>query len=327
MFDSHPVQKIVILGTGGTIAGQSVLQSDNMAYVAAQIRVQDLTAAIPGLAAHVAGYELVFEQVAQVDSKDMNEAIWARLAQRTAHALAQADVQGVVITHGTDTIEETAFFLQSVLPGNKPVALTCAMRPATALSPDGPQNMLDALSVVMAAQADGLDLGTVVVCAGTVHAAEHVQKIHPYRLDAFSSGEVGPLGWVEQGRARWAGTPAPRARPIWDVSALPASGQWPKVEIVMNHAGACGAVVHALVQAGVHGLVAAGTGNGTLSQPLTQALLEAMACGVKVLRSTRCPMGQVMAVPDGAVPVAQGLSPVKARVALQLALMGLPPAP
>ncbi len=331
MVDSNSLQKIVVFGTGGTIAGQSALRNDNIGYVAAQVSIQTLSGDIAGLAAHVLGYELVFEQVAQVDSKDMNEAVWCDLAHRTAHALARPDVQGVVITHGTDTIEETAYFLHSVISATKPVVLTCAMRPATSLNSDGPQNMLDALSVVMDPQANGV--GAVVVCAGAVHAAALVQKIHPYRVDAFSSGEAGPLGWVEEGRVRWSGLSMPSARPLWDVSALPISGVWPQVEIVMNHAGATGAVVQALVQAGVQGLVTAGTGNGTLSQPLTDALLQAMVHGVQVLRSTRCPLGQVVAAPqmapdsshDKTIPVAQGLSPVKARVALQLSLMGLPP--
>lgn len=322
MVDTHSSQKIVILGTGGTIAGRSALRHDNVGYTAAQVGVEELTANIPQLPAHVAGFELVFEQVAQVDSKDMDAAVWTLLAQRAFSALYQPDVCGVVITHGTDTIEETAFFLQSVLPATKPVVLTCAMRPASALNPDGPQNLLDALSVVMDAHAGGV----MVVCAGIIHGAETVYKIHPYRLDAFSSGEAGALGWVEEARLRWAGLPLRLTRPLWDARALPAAAAWPKVEIVLNHAGATGTVVQALLQAGVRGLVAAGTGNGTLSQPLTQALHQAMAEGVQVVRATRCPLGQVIPVPDATIPLAAGLSPVKARVALQLSLMGLPPA-
>ncbi len=322
MLEPHSSKKIVILGTGGTIAGLSALRNDNIAYQAAQLGVAALTAQIPDLAAHVAGFELVCEQVAQVDSKDMDTQVWLALAQRTLQALAQPDVQSVVITHGTDTIEETAFFLQSVLPAGKPVVLTCAMRPASALSPDGPANLRDALSVAMDVHA----VGVLVVCAGVVHAAEHVQKVHPYRLDAFSSGEAGPLGWVEEARVRWVGLPLRRVLPAWDGKSLPASGPWPQVEIVMNHAGATGAVVQALVQAGVKGLVAAGTGNGSLSAPLAQALLQAKAAGVSVVRSTRCPLGQLIAGAESAIPLASVAGPVKARVALQLALMGLAPA-
>lgn len=312
-------KKIVILGTGGTIAGQSALRDDNINYLAAQVDISTLTASVPGLAAHVAGFALVTEQVAQVDSKDMDEKVWCRLAQRTANALAQPDVHAVVITHGTDTIEETAFFLQSVLPANKPVVLTCAMRPSTALNPDGPQNLRDALSVAMDPHAEGV----VVVCAGLVHTAQHVQKIHPYRLDAFSSGDAGPVGSVENARVRWTVLPLPCKPPAWQASGLSVDQPWPQVEIVLNHAGATGAVVQALMHAGVQGLVVAGTGNGTLSQPLTRALQLAMASGVQVLRSTRCAFGQVMAESDALIPVAQGLSPVKARVALQLSLLGL----
>ena len=322
MVATHSLKKIVILGTGGTIAGRSALRHDNMGYTAAQVGIEALFESIAELPAHLAGFELVFEQVAQVDSKDMDPAVWTLLAQRTFSALSQPDVQGVVITHGTDTIEETAFFLQSVLHATKPVVLTCAMRPASALHPDGPQNLLDALSVAKDAHA----VGVVVVCAGAIHSADAVHKIHPYRLDAFSSGDAGALGWVEEAGVRWAGMPLRVTRPLWDVRALPAAAAWPQVEIVLNHAGATGAVVQALLQTGVKGLVAAGTGNATLSEPLTQALHQAMAEGVQVVRSTRCPLGQVIPVPDSTIPLAPGLSPVKARVALQLSLMGLPPA-
>ena len=323
MVDSISKQKIVVLGTGGTIAGQSSLFNDNIGYVAAQVGIASLTTAIPGLAEHTHGYELIFEQVAQVDSKDMDFAIWLALAQRTAQVLMQSDVKGVVITHGTDTIEETAYFLGSVLRDSKPVVLTCAMRPASALNPDGPQNMLDALSLAMHPHASGV----AVVCAGVVHSAVQVQKIHPYRLDAFSSGEVGPLGWIEEGTVRWAcphdrsETPQVDTFPL--VHALPAPSQWPAVEIVLNHVGAAGTVVDALVRAGVRGIVVACTGNGTLSFKMEASLLKAMAAGVRVVRSTRCALGQVIAVPGAQIPDAKGLSPVKARIGLLLSLMGL----
>jgi L-asparaginase len=222
-----------------------------------------------------------------------------------------------VITHGTDTIEETAYFLRSVVPSVKPVVLTCAMRPASALSPDGPQNLLDALSVVM----DDKACGVVVVCAGVVHAAEHVQKIHPYRLDAFNSGEAGPLAWTEEGRVRWSVGPIALALPDRDALSLPESGSWPQVEIVLNCVGANGKVVDALVTHGIQGLVVACTGNGTVSDALMASLLRAMSQGVKVVRATRCSLGRVVSIPDALIPDSQGLSPVKARVALMLSLM------
>ena len=186
------MQKIVVLGTGGTIAGTSASAADHTGYTAAQLGVQHLLDAVPGLSDALHGDTLVGEQVAQLDSKDMDHATWQALALRTAHWLEQPEVRAVVITHGTDTLEETAWFLQQVLHPSKPVVMTCAMRPATALAPDGPQNLLDALALARAPQAPGV----WVVCAGQIHTAERVQKVHPYRLDAFSSGESGPQGWV-----------------------------------------------------------------------------------------------------------------------------------
>ena len=244
MVDTNSSRKIVVLGTGGTIAGHSALVNDNISYDAAQIDIEPLVRNIQGLKSHVNGFKLAFEQVAQVDSKDMDFAIWQALARRVAVHIAEPDVQGIVITHGTDTLEETAYFLRSVVCSAKPVVLTCAMRPASALNPDGPQNLMDALSVVMDAKA----CGVLVVCAGVVHAAEHVQKIHPYRLDAFSSGEAGPLAWTEEGRVRWSVGTMASALPHRDALSLPESGAWPEVEIVFNCVGANGKVVDALVK-------------------------------------------------------------------------------
>ena len=176
-------KKIVFLGTGGTIAGTARHSTDNLGYTAAQLGVGDLIGAIPGLSQALAGQTLLAEQVAQLDSKDMDFEVWQALALRTAHFLAQDDVAGIVITHGTDTLEETAYFLHAVLPRadllHKPVVLTCAMRPASSAAPDGPQNVLDAVAVVSTPGA----CGVVVVCAGTVHGAVGLQKVHPYRLD------------------------------------------------------------------------------------------------------------------------------------------------
>src|SRR5690349_5601679 len=189
-------QRVLVLGTGGTIAGRAASSDDNIGYVAGQVGVAELLSGIeapPGIA-------LEAEQIAQVDSKDMEFSIWCALARRCAQALADPAVDGIVITHGTDTLEETAFFLHSVLAASKPVALTCAMRPATALSPDGPQNVRDAIAVAATAGAHGVS----VVCAGVVHAAVDVQKTHTYRLDAFASGDAGPLGFVEEGQVRLA---------------------------------------------------------------------------------------------------------------------------
>ncbi len=313
-------QKIVILGTGGTIAGTAASAADHTGYTAAQVGIDQLVGAIPALAGGAC--EVITEQVAQIDSKDMDFAVWTALASRVAHFLAEPDVQGVVITHGTDTLEETAWFLQALLAPGKPVVLTCAMRPATALAPDGPQNMLDAVAVAAHPGAQGV----VAVCAGTVHGAIDVQKVHTYRLDAFSSGDAGPLGYVEEGRLRlvrnWPAAHTGRAQAaIQNIANLREALDWPRVEIVMNYAGARAATVRALVADGVRGLVVAGTGNGTLHHALEAALREAQAGGVQVVRATRCPEGRVLPTPGDAIADAQGLSPVKARVALMLSLM------
>ena len=318
--------RIVVLGTGGTIAGTAATAGDNIGYTAAQVGVAQLLEAIPAL--DRTGHTIVTEQVAQVDSKDMDAAVWQALTQRVVYWLAQDDVRGIVITHGTDTLEETAFFLQAALDPAKPVVLTCAMRPASALSPDGPQNVLDAVAV---AGTPGVR-GVVAVCAGAVHGAFDVQKVHTYRLDAFGSGDAGPLAYVEEGRVRqvrvWPTGRAVLPAAAFDVprmtaalAAVPAA-EWPRVEIVMSHAGAGAGLVRALVAQGVAGLVVATTGNGTVHHALEAGLRAAMDRGVRVLRATRCTSGRILATPGAVLADAGSLSPVKARVALMLALLG-----
>ena len=312
-------QCVVILGTGGTIAGLSASASDNIGYAAAQVGVDQLVAAIPSLTD--AGPVLT-EQVAQIDSKDMSFGVWAQLAARVGHYLAREDVGAIVITHGTDTIEETAFFLQAVCESTKPVVLTCAMRPASALVPDGPQNVINALAVARHPGASGV----TVVCAGTIHSALDVQKVHTYQLDAFSSGDGGPIGFIEEGKLHlirnWPLAQVIRAQEAMKTIATVAGlADWPRVEIVMNYAGASGLLVDALVSQGVQGLVVAGTGNGTLHHNLEAALLRAQAGGVRVVRATRCVNGRVLPKPGDLLPDSHGLSPVKARVALVLELL------
>ncbi len=303
--------RIVVLGTGGTIAGTSADAGDNIGYTAAQVGVAQLLGAVPALG----GRNLVSEQVAQLDSKDMDEATWRQLAARCAFWLQQDDVQAVVVTHGTDTLEETAWFLQCVLAPSKPVVLTCAMRPSTSLAPDGPQNLLDAVAVAGTPGARGV----VAVCAGRIHGAQDVQKVHPYRLDAFDSGDAGVIGYVEEGHVRQV-RPWPLAPGVASLDVLDRA--WPRIEIVLSHAGASGAMVDALVASGVAGIVVAGTGNGTLHQALEAALLRAQASGVRVVRATRCPTGRVLAQADQVIDDSSGLSPVKARIAMMLGLLG-----
>jgi len=310
-------QKIMVLGTGGTIAGSAAQPGDNVGYQAGERPVQALLGGLGHLALPPE-MDLDAEQVAQIDSKDADAAFWLTLHRRCAAHLADGAIQGIVIAHGTDTLEETAWFLACTLEARKPVVLTCAMRPATALSPDGPQNLRDALALACDSRAAGVS----VVSAGTVHLPRHVQKLHPYRLDALGSGDIGPAGWMEEGQLRL-------AHP-WDATGGAASfcaiapqegAGWPWVEIVLSHAGATGAQVDALVQAGVRGLVVAATGNGSLHYRLEAALQRAQQAGVAVRVGSRCPFGQVVGRPGHGLPLTDGLSPVKARISLMLELM------
>ncbi len=308
---------IVVLGTGGTIAGTSAVAGDNIGYTAAQIGVAQLVKAIPALA----GVPLECEQVAQVDSKDMGFAIWRALALRAAHHLGRDEVGGVVVTHGTDTLEETAYFLQRVLEPAKALVMTAAMRPATSLQADGPKNLLDAVRVAGHVGVQGV----VAVLDGQIHSAHDLRKTHTYRVDAFSSGDAGALGVVADGQVRIS-----RARPkgvAWGCELLPTDAAgWPRVEIVHSHAGADGAVVRLLRADGVRGLVVAATGNGTVHRDLEAALLDAQSNGVKVLRSSRCLGGRVLARADDVLPSADDLTPVKARIELLLTLLKPPSA-
>lgn len=303
---------IVILGTGGTIAGTAADAADNVGYKAAQLGVTELVGAIPPLAR----YRLECEQVAQLDSKDMDFATWQLLAQRVAAQLARPEVRGIVITHGTDTLEETAYFLQRVLAPAKPVVMTAAMRPATALQSDGPQNLLDAVAVA----SNGEATGVLVAFAGAIHAAEQVRKVHSYRVDAFASVDGAQLGVVEEAQVRWLAHAAVSEAALGLVRVGKPVAGWPRVQIVLNHVGADGSIVRALLAQGVDGVVVAGSGNGSLSVQLEAALREAQAGGVRVLRSTRCDAGPVSTLKD-ALPSAGALSPVKARIALLLDLL------
>lgn len=302
---------VLILGTGGTIAGTAESPTAP-GYRAAQLGVEALVAAVPALAA----VTLQAEQLAQVDSKDMDFAIWRRLMTRLEHALGAPDCAGIVITHGTDTLEETAYFLQRVLAPNKPVVLAAAMRPATALQADGPQNLLDAVTLAREPGARGV----LAVLAGTVHGGLDVRKIHTHRPDAFGSGDAGPIGRIEAGVLRrwrdWPGGPALG-------SARLATAHWPRVELVTSHAGATGTLVEALQAQGVEGLVVAGTGNGSVHHTLQTALERAQAAGVAVRRASRVPDGPVTPVGQaGEWPSYGALTPVQARIELMLELMG-----
>ena len=295
--DAKKTKKIVVLATGGTIAGLAADPSKPQNYQAGQVGVADLLAVLPS-----AGLALESEQVAQVDSKDMGYAVWQLVLARLVHHLAREEVQGVVITHGTDTLEETAYFLQAVLQPAKPVAMTCAMRPANAPDSDGPANLQQALAWVSSGDA----CGVAVVAAGEVHAGAAVQKLHSQQLNPFASDSN-----------RHVLTPVPSVAQVLGCTA------WPRVEVVMNHASADGRMVRAaMAQSDApQGWVVAGTGNGTVHQDLQAALLDAQAQGAKVWRASRCAWGGVQSREGDVLPHAGLLSVAQARVALVLAIM------
>jgi len=310
-----PKPLVVILATGGTIAGTAAAATDTTGYRAGALGVEALVAGVPALADH----RLESEAVAAIDSKDMDEATWQRLAQRAAHHLARPEVAGVVVTHGTDTLEETAYFLHRVLAPAKPLVLTAAMRPASALSADGPANLLDAVTL---AEAPGVR-GVSVVFAGAAWAAVGLRKVHTLQTVAFAGSDCGPLARLEGGVVRqFRAWPEGAALGLDRIAADPAT--WPRVEIVMNHAGADGRIVDDAVIAGTAGIVVAGTGHGTVSERMAAALARARGEGVRVARASRCAFGPVLPRDAGDIEAAGELSAVQARVELQLALLAGP---
>ncbi len=314
---SNSLPRIAVLATGGTIAGSAADATNTAGYQAGVIGVDRLLAAVPALAGVA---RVRAEQVASIDSKDMALALWTTLAQRVNTLLAADDVDGVVITHGTDTLEETAYLLHLTVKSTKPVVLTAAMRPSTALSADGPLNLLNAVVVAASAAAHGQ--GVLVAVNNRIHSARDVVKTSTFAVDAFQSPEVGALGWVQDGRVEFQRSVV-RAHTI--ATEFVIGAQWPDVEIVTSYAGASRVAVDAFVAAGVRGIVVAGTGNGSIHASIQQALADAVSQGVAVVRASRVGAGHVMrngAAPDDTLGfvAANGLNPYKSRVLLMLAL-------
>lgn len=302
---------VLLIATGGTIAGRAPSAQDNVGY-RTEVGAAELVAAVPALA----GVPLRTVQLAQLDSKDMSHAVWQALVSTLATELARDDVAAAVITHGTDTLEETAYLLQRVLAPAKPVVLTAAMRPATSLQADGPQNLLDAVTVARTPGARGV----VVVLGGQVHAGDELRKVDSYRLQAFDSAPAGPLALVEEGRVVPL-RPWPQGQALGAGLCARVLADWPRVAWITSHAGFDAALVDAAVAAGFHGLVLAGTGNGTLHADLEAAATRAAQAGVVLRLSTRCASGRVVGDTARAVPVSPTHSAAQARVALLLELL------
>ena len=308
--------KVVVLGTGGTIAGWAPDPLQARKYQAGELTASDL---VRGLGT---GQDyIVTEEVARIDSKNMGWAVWQNLVARLQHWLDQDDVQGVVVTHGTDTLEETAILLHTLFSDTKTVVITGAMRAANVPDPDGPANLRHALAL---AGAPG-SAGVVCVFAGQVHAAASVTKVNCQALNAFGSDDPVALDIALENLDALQKRFAQQATPTVALSAkaLAQVHAWPWVELVFNHADQEGAVVKALLESKTppQGWVVAGTGNGTMSQGLEAALSLAQQRGAWVWRTSRCAQGQVQAQAGEPFQTTPGLNPYKARVVLALALV------
>jgi L-asparaginase len=317
MTDSSRLPRIRLLATGGTIAGAQT--TGGRGYQAGKFSIDALVAAVPQLASLA---RLDIEQVAAIGSQDMNEAVWLKLAARTQAALDSPDIAGVVITHGTDTMEETAFFLNLVVRSEKPVVLVGAMRPATAISADGPMNLYNAVAV--AAHATSRNRGVLVVANDEIHFAREIAKTDTTQVGTFNSGHRGLAGLVNAGRLHLYAPPVRRHTARSEFS-LEGATALPRVAIVYSHAGMGRELIDAAVAAGALGLVVAGVGDGNLGAVALAAAAEAAKAGVAVVRSSRTGGGVVernIEIDDDKFGfiAADELNPQKARVLLMLGL-------
>jgi L-asparaginase len=309
---------IKILATGGTIAGAQASQ-ETYGYKSGTFKIEDLMKAVPNLdkLANLSG-----EQVASIGSQDMNDTIWLKLAKRCNQLLAGNDVDGIVITHGTDTMEETAYFLDLVVKSDKPVVLVGSMRPATAVSADGPGNLYNAVAVAASQQARGR--GVLVVLNDEIHSARDVTKTDTTSVETFHSPNRGAAGLVHTGKIAWFEKSDKRhtSKSEFSVEGL---NSLPRVDILYAHANMSPDLIQAAIKNGARGLVIAGVGDGNMTKEAIEMLAGAVKDGVVVVRSTRLGSGMVLRnneVDDQKLGfVASGeLNPPKSRVLLQLAL-------
>lgn len=310
---------IVILATGGTIAGAGVTSTTTVGYTAAVTPVDKLISNVPELTkvANVSG-----EQVAQIASESMTMDIWLTLAKRVNQLLAQDNVDGIVITHGTDTLEETAYFLDLVVKSDKPVVLVGSMRPGTAMSADGPLNLYRA--VILAGTKEAAGKGVMVMLNDTINAGREVTKTITDRVDTFQAPIIGALGVftgdkpVFYRQSLRKNTTATE----FDVTNLTTL---PRVDIVYHYAGNAGTMIDAAVHADAKGIVHAGTGDGSIGKAEYPAIENALKKGVVVVRSAR--VGSGIIARNGEADddkygfiASDNLNPQKARILLMLAL-------
>jgi L-asparaginase len=310
---------VVVLATGGTIAGAAA--SDvQAAYTSGQVGVEQLLAAVPQAKKLAA---MRGEQISNIGSQDMNDEVWLKLARRVNELAAMPDVDGIVITHGTDTIEETGYFLNLVVKSKKPVVLTAAMRPSTALSADGPLNFFNAVAV--AANKDAAGRGVLVVVNDWIHGASSLTKANTTAVQTFLSPLRGLIGTVAYGECEFYRGPVGK-NTVESEFSLDGVTALPRVDIVMAHENMDGALVDAAVAAGAKGVVVAGVGNGNMTKSALDALAAQAKKGIVCVRSTRVATGRVgrnVEVDDDKLTLvaSDDLNPQKARVLLRLALL------
>jgi L-asparaginase len=312
--------RIKVLATGGTIAGAQATQAD-AGYKSGTFSVDDLIKAVPQLK-NIA--ELSGEQVANIGSQTMNHEVWLKLAARCNEVLKQSDVDGVVVTHGTDTMEETAYFLSLVVKSDKPVVLVGSMRPATAISADGPINLYNGVALAGSPEARGR--GPLVVLNDTIHYAREAQKMHTTHMDTFDSPNRGIAGVMNTGKATFYSSITTRhtTRSEFSVDGLTVQSL-PLVTIVYSYANLGGLMIDAMVEKGVKGIVLAGVGDGNTTDAALAALERAAKKGVAVVRCSRTGSGLVdrnVEVNDDKLGFIAGmeLNAQKARILLMLGL-------
>jgi L-asparaginase len=310
---------IVILATGGTIAGAAPTETQS-GYQSGQVGVDALLNAVPQLKeiANVTG-----EQIANIGSQNMSDVVWLKLAKRCNELLAKDGVHGIVITHGTDTMEETAYFLNLVIKSKKPVVLTCSMRPSTALSADGPLNIFNAVAV--AGSKESWDRGVMVVANDLIHSSRAAIKGSTTAVETFFSPLVGPLGTVNYGDINYVDMPDKKHtyQTEFNVDNL---NSLPRVDVIAIYEDAPGDLIKAVVDLGAKGIVTSGMGNGNLTDACVEALKYARSKGVVVVRGSRVVTGFVgrnIELDDDALGFVASyeLIPSKARVLLRLALL------
>jgi L-asparaginase len=308
----------VVLATGGTIAGAAATDVQ-AAYTSGQVGVEQLLAAVPQAKklANLRG-----EQISNIGSQDMNDEVWVKLATRINELLAMPDVAGVVVTHGTDTIEETAYFLNLVVKSKKPVVMTAAMRPSTALSADGPLNFYNAVAVAASKEAAGR--GVLVVVNDWIHGASSLTKTSTTAVQTFLSPISGLIGTIAYGEIEWYRGPVGRNTATSEFT-VDKNTTLPRVDIIMAYENMDGAIIDAAVASGAKGLVIAGVGNGNMTAAAVTALAAQAKKGIVCVRSSRVVTGQVgrnVEVDDdkNGFVASLGHNPQKARVLLRLAL-------